>query len=440
MREAGRMEQAAEGLSAGGLATSAGEAGAAIAPVESGARIATLDFIRGIAVMGILAANIVAFGQPFDAYMYPTAFLTDPADPGGWMWITQFVAIDGKMRGLFTLLFGAGLYLFMERAWAIGATRKLQAWRLTILMTIGMVHFFFIWAGDILFYYGLFGLVALGCVGWTIKGQFAVGLGAYLVGVVLYSVIFSMPWVIADTSIGESPGFAEERAGLVGGVDATLARSEVPNAAIAAGDYGTLVAHRITEQWHEPLTNAVLFGLETLPLMLIGVALYRMGFFSGAFDARKMRVWGWAGVLGGGVMHLAIGLVVRAGGFTYYGTLAAFVAWAPLPRLAMVLGLAALMVVYAPLATGWLGERMRAAGRAAFTNYLGTSVVMMVVFHGWGLGLFGALNRPKLYFVVVLAWVLMLAWSKPWLDRFHYGPLEWLWRCLTYRRIFPLKR
>jgi uncharacterized protein len=151
-------------------------------------------------------------------------------------------------------------------------------------------------------------------------------------------------------------------------------------------------------------------------------------------------VWGWAGVLGGGVMHLAIGLVVRAGGFTYYGTLAAFVAWAPLPRLAMVLGLAALMVVYAPLATGWLGERMRAAGRAAFTNYLGTSVVMMVVFHGWGLGLFGALNRPKLYFVVVLAWVLMLAWSKPWLDRFHYGPLEWLWRCLTYRRIFPLKR
>jgi uncharacterized protein len=434
------MEQAAEGLSAGGLATSLGEARAAIAPVQSGARLATLDFIRGIAVMGILAANIVAFGQPFDAYMYPTAFLTDPADPGGWMWIAQFVAIDGKMRGLFTLLFGAGLYLFMERAWANGATRKLQVWRLTILMTIGMVHFLFIWAGDILFYYGLFGLATLACLGWTIKRQFAVGLGAYLFGVVLYSLIFTMPWVIVDTSIGESPGFAEARAGLVEGVDATLARGEVPNAAIAAGDYGTLVVHRITEQWREPLSNALLFGLETLPLMLIGVALYRMGFFSGAFDARKMRLWGWAGVLGGGVMHLAIGLLVKSGGFTYYGTLAAFVAWAPLPRLAMVLGLAALMVVYAPLATGWLGERVRAAGRAAFTNYLGTSVVMMVVFHGWGLGLFGELNRPQLYIVVVLAWVLMLAWSKPWLDGFHYGPLEWLWRCLTYRRVFRLKR
>ena len=98
----------------------------AIAPVAAAERIDTLDFIRGLAVMGILAANIVAFGQPFEAYMYPTAFLTDPADPGGWMWIAQFILIDGKMRGLFTLLFGAGVYLFMEKAWARGGTRKLQ--------------------------------------------------------------------------------------------------------------------------------------------------------------------------------------------------------------------------------------------------------------------------------------------------------------------------
>jgi uncharacterized protein len=124
----------------------------AIAPVAAGERIATLDFIRGLAVMGILAANIVAFGQPFEAYMYPAAFKTDPGDPGGWMWITQFILIDGKMRGLFTLLFGAGMYLFMEKAWARGAGRALQAWRLLILMVFGMVHFFFIWAGDILFY------------------------------------------------------------------------------------------------------------------------------------------------------------------------------------------------------------------------------------------------------------------------------------------------
>ena len=106
----------------------------------------------------------------------------------------------------------------------------------------------------------------------------------------------------------------------------------------------------------------------------------------------------------------------------------------------MVLGMAALMVAYSPAWTGPLAERIRAAGRAAFTNYLGTSIVMLFIMHGWALGFFGKLNRPELYILTVIMWVVMLAWSKPWLERYRYGPLEWLWRCLTYRRLFPLKR
>jgi len=413
----------------------------AIAPVAATERIDTLDFIRGLAVMGILAANIIAFGQPFDAYMYPAAFKVDPGDPGGWMWISQFILIDGKMRGLFTILFGAGICLFMEKAWARGATRALQAWRLTILMAFGLIHFFFIWPGDILFYYALFGFVALACLGWSIKAQLWVGLAGYMLGVLLYAAMFTVTWAIADTRFGESaPELAGQRAGMIAAIDETLARGDVPNAAIASGDYAGLVTHRLTEQWNEPLMNALLFGFETLPLMLIGVALYRLGFFSGGFDRDRLLRWGWAGGVVGGLAHLAIGLVMQAGGFTYYGTLAAFVGWSPLPRLWMVLGLAALLVAYAPSATGWLGDRIRAAGRAAFSNYLGTSVVMMFVFHGWALGLFGELNRPQLYIVVVLAWAAMLAWSKPWLDRYRYGPLEWLWRSLTYRTVFPLTK
>ncbi|KPF62916.1 DUF418 domain-containing protein [Porphyrobacter sp. AAP60] len=414
---------------------------AEVAPVSIAERIDSLDFIRGLAVMGILAANIVAFGQPFDAYMYPTAFKVDPGDPGGWMWIGQFILIDGKMRGLFTLLFGAGLYLFMEKAWARGATRRLQAWRLAILMGFGLIHFFFIWPGDILFYYALFGLIALTCLRWSVKTQLFVGLGGYMLGVLLYAGMFTMTWAIADTPFGESaPELAEQRTAMIAAIDETLARSEVPNAAIASGDYAALVAHRLTEQWSEPLLNALLFGLETFPLMLIGIALYRLGFFSGGFDRTKMVRWGWVGLVLGAAVHLLIGLTIKGGGFTYYGTLAAFVGWSPLPRLWMVLGMAALLVVYSPSATGWLAQRVRAAGRAAFTNYLGTSVLMMLVFHGWALGLFGQLNRPQLYIVVILAWAVMVAWSKPWLDHYRFGPLEWLWRCLTYRTMFPLKK
>jgi uncharacterized protein len=417
-------------------------AGAApgLAPVAEGERIDTLDFIRGIAVLGILPANIVAFGQPFDAYLYPAAFKVDPGDPGGWLWIAQFVLIDGKMRGLFTLLFGAGIYLFMEKASARGAGRALQAWRLVILMGFGLIHFFLIWPGDILFSYALFGLGVLACISWSIRAQLVAALGLYLLGVLIYAAMMTLPWAIVATALGDAPHMADDRARLVSAVAETLARSAVPNAAIASGDYAALVMHRLREQWSEPLSNALLFGLETFPLMLLGLALFRLGFFTGGIERGAMLRWGWAGVIAGALLHLAIGLVVQAEGFSYYGTLAAFAGWSALPRLWMVLGLAALLVAYAPSARGWLGVRIRAAGRVALTNYLGTSLAMMPVFHGWGLGLFGHLNRPQLYLVVLLAWAAMLAWPKPWLERFAYGPLEWLWRCLTYRRYVPLAR
>lgn len=411
------------------------------APVTSSDRIESLDFIRGIAVMGILAANIIAFGQPFNAYMFPDAFLVPDGDPGGWQWIAQFVLVDGKMRGLFTLLFGAGLYLFMERTWARGGTRWLQMWRLFILMLFGMVHFYLIWFGDILFYYAVIGFLVVTCLRWSIRAQLWAGLIGYLFGVLFYVAFMSLPYLATDTDLGD-PGapFEEVRANSLASQEGQLADGAVEATLIQSGDYAGFIAHRFANHAFDPLTNTVLFGFETLPLMLLGVALYRLGFFSGAFSARKMSLWGWVGLSLGALGHLAIGLFVRDGGFTFYATLAAFVGWSPLPRLLMVLGLAALLVAYSPAWTGWLAERVRAAGRAAFTNYLGTSIVMLFVMHGWGLGLFGELNRPQLYLLTVAMWMLMLAWSKPWLERFRYGPLEWLWRCMTYRRVFALRR
>lgn len=417
-----------------------GDGEGSIAPVAAAARIDTLDFIRGIAVMGILAANIVAFGQPVLAYFTPGKFLVPAGDPDGWMWIAQFVAVDGKMRGLFTLLFGAGMVLFMEKAWARGATRWLQAWRLVLLLGFGLMHFYFIWFGDILSGYAILGLIALLCMRWNIKAQLWVGLAGYIVGMVFYALTI-YPWLIVSTDLASaSPDLAGQRAEMIAEMQSQIAEEAPVNAAIASGDYAALVAHRIGEQGLEPFTNALLFGFETLPLMLIGMALYRLGFFSGGVARDKLVMWGWTGVIAGGAAHLAIGLVMQADGFSFFGTQAAFLGMSGLPRLWMVVGLAALMVAYVPSATGWLGERVRAAGRAAFTNYLGTSIVMMFVFHGWALGLFGELNRPQLYIVVALAWIVMLAWSKPWLERYNYGPLEWLWRCLTYRKLFPLKK
>ena len=412
----------------------------AAAPARLAERIGSLDLMRGIAVLGILAANIVAFGQPFSAYMFPETFLVPAGDEGGWMWIAQFVLIDGKMRGIFTVLFGVGLYLFMERAWARGQTRWLQARRLFFLMLFGMAHFFFIWRGDILFYYAVIGFIALLCLGWSPKDQLKVGLLGYFAGAIFYALMMLPLHFIADTSFGQNVAMAETRVGLEEGKQEALADDVIESGLKQSGDYIGFIEHRVSEHWFEPLTNVLFFGLESLPLMLIGMGLYRLGFFNGGIDPGRMRFWGWIGFIGGGALHLLIGLWVQSIGFTYYGTLAAFVGVSPLPRLMMVIGIMALLAVYGPGWKGWLAQRFAAAGRAAFTNYLGTSILMLLVFHGWALGLFGELNRPQLYVVVLSAWIVMLAWSKPWLERYRYGPLEWLWRCLTYGKMFPLKR
>lgn len=404
-------------------------------------RLVSLDFIRGIAVMGILWANIVAFGQPWAAYMYPDAFMVPHGAVSNWLWVVQFVLIDGKMRGLFTLLFGAGMMLFMEKAWARGATRWLQARRLFWLLGFGLIHFYFIWRGDILVLYSVVGFAAMACLRWTAKSQLVVGLLGYLVGSVMFFGAMFMPYLVADTDLGNQPAYVEMRENLADQQAADLAEGVSETAIIGSGNYADYVRHNFTEHVTDPFPTLALFALETFPLMLIGMALYRLGLFSGGIDPRKMRIWGWAGVIVGSALTLPIALWAMGEGFTYWGTLAAYMGLSPLPRLPVVLGLLALLALWAPMAaTGWLGERVTAAGRMAFSNYLGTSIVMLLIFHGWAGGLYSQLGRPELYLVAAMTCALMLLWSKPWLERFRYGPLEWLWRCLTYGRLFPLKR
>ncbi len=307
-------------------------------------------------------------------------------------------------------------------------------------MLFGLAHFYLIWFGDILFSYSISGIILLLCVKWKGSTQLKVGLLGYLVGSIIYAAIMVPTHLVADTPLGEQAAFTEMRGELEEGKQYSIDDGATEYEIKSSGDYGAFVQHRIGEHGTDPYTNVLLFLPESLPLMLIGMALFKLGLFSGGFDPDRQRFWGWMGLLVGGVLHLVIALWAKSVGFTYYATLAAFMGLTPIPRLIMVLGLVALLALYGPRATGWLGQRISAAGRAAFTNYLGTSIVMLFVFHGWALGLFGELNRPQLYVVVLLSWVLMLLWSKPWLDRFRYGPLEWAWRCLTYGKLFSLRR
>ena len=154
----------------------------------------------------------------------------------------------------------------------------------------------------------------------------------------------------------------------------------------------------------------------------------------------KLR-WGIAGIAVSALASLALGAWLIAEGFPRALNMFVFYGPSQAVRAPMIMGYAAVLVAMSPqwVPTG-LGRRLSAAGRMAFTNYVGASIVMAAIFQGWGLGLFGEYHRPGMVFFVFLGWALMLVCSPWWLARFRYGPLEWLWRCLTYWKPFPIRR
>ena len=420
---------------------SSGQAAATARPTgEAGERIASLDVTRGVAVLGIVIANIIAFGQPFAAYSYPGAFLAPVGPLDRWLWAAQLVLVDGKFRGVFTLLFGAGIWLFMERVWARGAGPELQLRRLAWLGVFGLAHFILLWRGDILFFYAVAGLGALLCLDLSPGRQLLLGVLAYGVGAVM-SFTSTVPMeAVADGHFPVHSVEADRQLGLLEAEAGDLTDGSEEAALLTRGDYTGFVAHTVTAHLSSLPFQALYFGFETLPLMLIGMGLYRLGLFSGGFSARRQLLWGVAGVALSIATTVPIALWALGKGLSYYACIAAFDGWSALPRLAGSLGYLALLALWGQHAQGWLVSRLGRAGRTAFSNYLSTSAAMMLVFPGWGLGLFGELTRLQLYGVVLIVWAVMLAWPGPWLARFRYGPLEWLWRCLTYRRVVRLRR
>ena len=410
-------------------------------PVGTDERILALDFVRGIAVLGILFPNIVAHGYPFLAYYWPEGLAGGSTVVDRWVWLFQYVFIDGKLRGLFTLLFGAGMYLFMERAWARGATGRLQARRLFWLALFGLAHFYLIWFGDILFLYAVSGFAVLAMTGWEARTQLKVGLVWCVVGALMLAAMLGSQAALEafpQARAAQPEAYAELQK-----AQAEMLSSAAENVRVAReGGYGEVVAHRARSDSAGLLKTPFIALIETIPLMLVGMALYRLGLFAGGFDRARMRRWGWIGFLGGALLSLPLGLWAMAAGFPLMLTQFVFNGAAQLVHLPMILGLAALLTLWAPVASqSWLGSRVVAAGRMAFSNYVGSSLIMMLVFQGWaGIGLYGELHRAGLLLIVLAAWALMLAWSKPWLGHFRHGPLEWLWRCLTYGRLFPFTR
>ena len=421
------------------MATAAQEAGGDSAPEaqgmipreDAGERLVTLDFIRGLAVMGILFCNIVAFAHPWNAYFWPNALVNGPSAADKGVWLFQHLAFDGKFRGLFTLLFGASMMLFMQRAWARGATRWLQARRLAWLALFGLAHHVLLWRGDILFLYAVWGLAALLFVRMPPVRLVILGAMLAVIGSLVLTGFMGQAWYQSTHPEAQAAMAAKDRKELLGAQAKAHKEAAEDVAIYTRASYPAMVRYHAVDHGKDVLNGLNIGILETLPLMLLGMGLFGLGFFSGELDRSRMRRWGWIGLIGGAALSLPFGVAAWRADFPFHLTMFAFMGGPQLPRVAMVIGLAALLSLWAPSAArGWLGERVVAAGRMAFSNYLGASLVMASTFNGWGLGLYGKLHRVELIAVVLTAWAMMLIWSPWWLARFRFGPLEWAWRCL----------
>ncbi len=276
-------------------------------PVGAGERLVTLDFIRGIAVLGILLANIVGFAHPQLAYGWPRALPDALEDTNKALWLAQYVLIDGKMRGLFTLLFGAGIALFIHRAEARGNGYWLQARRLVWLGCFGLLHFYLLFWGDILALYAVAGLLALPLIALPARSLLGLGIVWYVAGGLFMAISFSGPIGVES---GASPDAANPQAQelLREAWSSEMEGAAMERAAFTQGSYAAelrfMVEHRTEQLGQLPFFAFV----ETVPLILIGMALFNFGFFSGAIDRAAMRRWGWIGIALGTAATLPLGL------------------------------------------------------------------------------------------------------------------------------------
>ena len=352
-------------------------------------------------MLGILLMNAVSFRFGDAPYFNLSA-------GGSETWLDWAVGVfgeifvDQKFMGLFSLLFGAGMILFIDRASSRGRRAVLlNLWRNALLFLVGFVHFL-VWDGDVLMAYAVSSLFLLALRKLPNRALISLGVAVFAA-----SVALSL-WAqnIADTT------------------DASLAGVWTPGEASDQDVAGLIVMSG--------------FLLRALGLILVGAGLYRTGFMNGGLPTRTYRLTAMVGLAVGLPLAVAGVLITAAGD---YSREVAFVGQIPntLGTIPFSLGYMSLIILWNNRDDSRLKGRLRAVGRMALTNYLAQTALGVLVLTVL-LGDVAFVNRAAVLAFVLAVWALQLWWSQAWLARFLFGPAEWLWRVATYRSGQPLRR
>lgn len=424
-------------------------------PATGDGRIGLLDTMRGIAVLGILMMNITGFGLPY-SYDDPTVWGNESsADRAVWRFMALF--FEGTMRGLFTLLFGASALLFLERHGArTDAVRPVDLYfrRTLWLIVFGLINgYVLLWSGDVLFYYGIAGLVLF--VFRNLSPRRLLILAA--VFMCFQTLITVGEWLdFHDTQTRAEAASGREAAGLplADGDQEALdtyaalrsefrpARENLEAAVESVREsYSSAFAVLSADTWFMQSEFFFRHGIiECFGMMLLGMALLKWGVLTGASSTRVYLAMIVIGYSLGLTVNLHEVRELENAQFSPEAMMRVFMTY-DLGRIPMTMG--HLGVIALLCRARWASRLMRvfaAVGQMALTNYLSQSLLCLLIFTGAGLAWYGQLARHELYYVVAAIWVLQLIWSPLWLRHFRYGPAEWVWRSLTYWHLQPLRR
>lgn len=402
------------------------------APRAPDTRLHLMDALRGFALLGILLMNIEFFNRSVHDFM--SGIDTSPGASGIAAWIV-YVFVQGKFWVLFSLLFGMGFALMQDRLESSGRPfGKLYFRRTLALMGFGLLHIVLLWPGDILFAYSITALILMAFLQVRGVAVLITGLGLYF-GV-------SALWVLLGWAMGFMPedGKAEMAAEMSKG----LALAADSDRIYATGGFLEISLHRATEYFTVMFQTVLMFQVPmALGVFLLGAWLLRSGRLQNA--SAHPRFWWMTLVLGALVGALFIRTSLGVGvNFDLANELGEALLAAGLMALgSLPLSMAYLAVFVLLFQTG-LGARLLSvlapAGRMALTNYLLQSLLCGLLFYGYGFGWYGQIDRWGQVQIALAIFAAQVALSPLWLQHFRYGPLEWLWRGLTYGHLPAMRR
>lgn len=400
------------------------------APIGPSERITSMDALRGFAVLGILIMNVQAFSMIAAAYLNPTAY-GDLDGVNGWVWILSHLFADQKFMSIFSILFGGGVVLLTEKLESAGRrSAGIHYARTLWLILFGLAHAYLFWYGDILVPYGICALLIFLFRRLPPYVLMPVGLA-----------IFAVPTLLSSWAAWSMPMWPPEALDAMRSFWSPDAEAVAAEVSAYRGSWLDQLAYRFPQAVGlQTRAFFFIYAWRVAGLMLMGMALHKWGILAGARS--RLFYTGMAAVgLATGLPLAAYGVVrnfaegwpleysmFTGSGFNYWGSLLVALAYIGMMML----------VCKAPLLAP-ITWALGAVGRMAFTNYLLQTVICTTVFYGHGLGLYGRVERVGQVLIVVIVWILVAIASVLWLRHFRFGPAEWLWRSLTYRRWQPMR-